>query len=36
MTKILCTPYSRKDQWELRATRYNVKENVIYIHSTMI
>ncbi|KAG1169830.1 hypothetical protein G6F70_008113 [Rhizopus microsporus] len=23
MTKILCTPYSRRDAWELRATRYN-------------
>ncbi|KAI8968584.1 RAI1 like PD-XK nuclease-domain-containing protein [Mycotypha africana] len=25
MTKILCTPYSRKDAWEFRATRYNDK-----------
>lgn len=24
MTKILCTPYSRKEPWELRATRHNV------------
>lgn len=24
MTKILCTPYSRKEPWELRATKYNV------------
>ncbi|CAO0796606.1 unnamed protein product [Mucor circinelloides] len=23
MTKILCTPYSRKEPWELRATKYN-------------
>ncbi|KAI7891728.1 RAI1 like PD-XK nuclease-domain-containing protein [Mucor mucedo] len=23
MTKLLCTPYSRKEGWELRATRYN-------------
>lgn len=23
ITKILCTPYSRKEGWELRATRYN-------------
>lgn len=25
MTKLLCTPYSRKEPWELRATKYNVK-----------
>lgn len=29
MTKILCTPYSRKEAWELRATRYNVKRSMI-------
>ncbi|KAL0146172.1 RAI1 like PD-XK nuclease-domain-containing protein [Mucor lusitanicus] len=23
MTKLLCTPYSRKEPWELRATKYN-------------
>ncbi|KAI9279752.1 RAI1 like PD-XK nuclease-domain-containing protein [Sporodiniella umbellata] len=23
LTKLLCTPFSRKDRWELRATRYN-------------
>ncbi|KAG1191678.1 hypothetical protein G6F36_002159 [Rhizopus arrhizus] len=28
MTKILCTPFSRKDPWELRATKYN---GTIYI-----
>jgi hypothetical protein len=25
MSKILCTPYSRKEPWEFRATRYNVR-----------
>ncbi|KAG1446202.1 hypothetical protein G6F56_009650 [Rhizopus delemar] len=28
MTKLLCTPFSRKDRWELRATKHN---GTIYI-----
>lgn len=28
MTKILCTPYSRKEPWELRATKHNVNRHL--------